>query len=40
MQLSPLKLLCGAKGGDDNPDERRPTKKERFRFLYQTIFFS
>ena len=24
MQLSPLKLLCGANGGDDKPDERRP----------------
>lgn len=24
IQLSPLKLLCGAKGGEDKPDERRP----------------
>jgi len=27
MQLSPLKLLCGAKGGEDNPDESRPSSK-------------
>lgn len=33
MQLSPLKLLCGAKGGDDNPDDKRPMTKESFQFL-------
>jgi len=27
IQLSPLKLLCGAKGGEDNPDESRPVDK-------------
>lgn len=34
MQLSPLKLLCGAKGGEDNPDESRPTDK----FLSSKLF--
>lgn len=29
MQLSPLKLLCGANGGDDNPDDRRPMREEK-----------
>jgi hypothetical protein len=27
MQLSPLKLLCGAKGGEDNPEDNRPSRK-------------
>lgn len=46
IQLSPLKLLCGAKGGEDNPDESRPKKKttnfqvDKFNFpLFQRFFY-